>query len=559
MGEQEIKDEMNVEKEINKQKENNELVDNAIISTPNIIRSIDYQKNKPIFEEKTRTNDPTTEIPINQKSGTSSKIKKKKTIEQSIKNSYLKNIDINNKRHSIRKLRPKKPILSSCQESVLSVCQMLSNKRSDAVLIVDSRGSLVGILTDIDITLRVVAKNLNPSLTLVSKVMTINPKMVSMDDFAMDALAIMMDNHFRHLPVVNKKFEVVGLLDIAKCLNDAIEKLELIEEKKNKNKTEDAVKQLSSFQGLGDSQSEYLSQILGNIISQSFGNTASPTLRSLLSSMPTTIVSFRTSVKEAGDLMAQAKKAALIEDSGKLVGIFGFKDMMTRVVSKELPLHSTPISNVMTLNPYYVSPDMTVVEALQVMHDNKFLSLPVCDNDKILGVVDVMDLIYGCGSTEGWRSLFKNAIDSVVDEVDNKSVFSVRCQTAVQDKNICSTMSSNAKNDVRKIEKLRPKKPILSSCEGNVLSVCQMLSNKRSDAALIVDSRGSLVGILTDIDITLRVVAKNLNPSLTLVSKVMTINPKMVSMDDFAMDALAIMMDNHFRHLPVVNKKCEVV
>merc|ERR1711953_1536169 len=106
---------------------------------------------------------------------------------------------------------------------------------------------------------------MGPSLTLVSKVMTINPKMVSMDD-----LAIMMDNHFRHLPVVNKKGEVVGLLDIAKCLNDAIEKIELIEEKKKNNKTENAVKQLSSLQGLGGSQSEYLSQLLGNIISQSF-------------------------------------------------------------------------------------------------------------------------------------------------------------------------------------------------------------------------------------------------------------------------------------------------
>merc|ERR1712037_595863 len=53
--EQEIKDEMNVEKEINKQKENNELVDNAIISTPTIIRSREYQKTKTIFEKMTRT------------------------------------------------------------------------------------------------------------------------------------------------------------------------------------------------------------------------------------------------------------------------------------------------------------------------------------------------------------------------------------------------------------------------------------------------------------------------------------------------------------------------
>merc|ERR1712183_1246798 len=112
------------------------------------------------------------------------------------------------------------------------------------------------------------------------------------------------------------------------------EKIESIEEKKKNSNTEDAVKQLSSLQGLGGSQSEYLSQLLGNIISHSFGNTVSPTLRSLLSSRPTTVVSVRTSVREAGDLMAQAKKAALVEDGGKLIGIFGFKDMMTRVVSK---------------------------------------------------------------------------------------------------------------------------------------------------------------------------------------------------------------------------------
>ena len=42
----------------------------------------------------------------------------------------------------------------------------------------------------------------------------------------MDALTIMVENHFRHLPVVDDSGSIVGLLDIAKCLNDAISKLE---------------------------------------------------------------------------------------------------------------------------------------------------------------------------------------------------------------------------------------------------------------------------------------------------------------------------------------------
>merc|ERR1712037_427240 len=72
-----------LEQEINKHKEHNELVDNAIISTPTIIRSREYQKTKTTFEKMTRTKDPTTEIPINQKSVTPSKIKNKTIMDQS--------------------------------------------------------------------------------------------------------------------------------------------------------------------------------------------------------------------------------------------------------------------------------------------------------------------------------------------------------------------------------------------------------------------------------------------------------------------------------------------
>ena len=66
----------------------------------------------------------------------------------------------------------------------------------------------------------------------------------------------------------------------------------------------------------------------------------------------------------------------------------------------------------MTPSPESVTPDITVLEALQVMHDNKFLTLPVCeDSGLVIGVVDVMDCIYGCGGVEGWRSVFNSALD----------------------------------------------------------------------------------------------------------------------------------------------------
>lgn len=42
---------------------------------------------------------------------------------------------------------------------------------------------------------------MDPDVTLVSEVMTPNPTSVRTDDSAMEALGIMVERHFRHLPV----------------------------------------------------------------------------------------------------------------------------------------------------------------------------------------------------------------------------------------------------------------------------------------------------------------------------------------------------------------------
>jgi hypothetical protein len=74
----------------------------------------------------------------------------------------------------------------------------------------------------------------------------------------------------------------------------------------------------------------------------------------------------------------------------------------------------------MTPNPESVSPETTVLEALQIMHDNKFLTLPVCEDDgRVIGLVDVMDCVHASGGAEGWKSLFASSLD----EDDDSSVF----------------------------------------------------------------------------------------------------------------------------------------
>lgn len=50
--------------------------------------------------------------------------------------------------------------------------------------------------------------------------------------------------------------------------------------------------------------------------------------------------------------------------------------------------------------------------------------------------------------------------------------------------------------------------------------------------------------------------AKRLDASTTAVSEVMTPHPTMVHMDDSALDCLGIMIEKHFRHLPVSDHNC---
>jgi hypothetical protein len=80
---------------------------------------------------------------------------------------------------------------------------------------------------------------------------------------------------------------------------------------------------------------------------------------------------------------------------------------MEKAVAKQVLLDVTTVTGIMTPHPLHVLPDVTALEALQFMQEDRVLSLPVCEDDgTVIGSVDVMDIIYGCGGAEGWRSIF---------------------------------------------------------------------------------------------------------------------------------------------------------
>lgn len=100
---------------------------------------------------------------------------------------------------------------SSAYEAAVS---MLKN-RCGALLVCNSKNSqdLVGIITERDITFKVIPKNLDPKETEVSKIMTKNVETISPKKTTIDAIHVMRTKGFRHLPVLEKK-KIVGILSM---------------------------------------------------------------------------------------------------------------------------------------------------------------------------------------------------------------------------------------------------------------------------------------------------------------------------------------------------------
>lgn len=260
---------------------------------------------------------------------------------------------------TVKTLRPAKPVSLPSSISVVEVTKEMVARRVNASILTHADGRMAGILTDKDVVRRVVAKGVDPFVA-AEDVMTRDPMYVGMDSSAADALTTMVANRFRHLPVVDDTGGVVGLLDIAKCLSEAIDRLERSVDH-NKTVADKAVQNIMNQ--AGGAQAEAMKSLLEGLVSQAFGSQM-PILGSLVKDGKGTIVSPDTSVADAAYVMAEYQKAALVVENNVLIGVFGFKDLVTRVLAKDLDLLTTSVKSVMTPSPEFLSPDSTVLEAV---------------------------------------------------------------------------------------------------------------------------------------------------------------------------------------------------
>ena len=95
---------------------------------------------------------------------------------------------------------------------------VMTKANCGSVLILDTLGAMLGILTERDLMTRVLAKALNPQTTQVSEVMTPNPQSVGPDMKVSEAVLIMIERGFRHLPIVSPANKILGVFSVRDAL-----------------------------------------------------------------------------------------------------------------------------------------------------------------------------------------------------------------------------------------------------------------------------------------------------------------------------------------------------
>lgn len=108
--------------------------------------------------------------------------------------------------------------------TVRDAVKLMSRRRVSAAMVMDE-GRLIGIFTERDLALKVVARDLNPSTTAVETVMTRDPDTLEPDDTAHHALTLMRERGYRHLPVVHGD-KVIGIVSVRDLYDTVLSELE---------------------------------------------------------------------------------------------------------------------------------------------------------------------------------------------------------------------------------------------------------------------------------------------------------------------------------------------
>ena len=106
-------------------------------------------------------------------------------------------------------------------QTVLRALEIMAEADVGALLVLDGR-NLLGVFSERDYARKVILQGKASHNTAVSEVMSDKVYSVTTEQSIEDCMAIMTDKHVRHLPVVDKTGNVLGIVSIGDVVKEIV-------------------------------------------------------------------------------------------------------------------------------------------------------------------------------------------------------------------------------------------------------------------------------------------------------------------------------------------------
>lgn len=102
-----------------------------------------------------------------------------------------------------------------------------------------------------------------------------------------------------------------------------------------------------------------------------------------------------SSVYEALEMLCAKNLGSLVvlEENGKLDGIFTERDYARKVILKGRSSKETRVRDIMTESPVFITPDTKIEYCMQLMTEQRIRHLPVLEQNALIGIISIGDVV----------------------------------------------------------------------------------------------------------------------------------------------------------------------
>jgi CBS domain-containing protein len=117
------------------------------------------------------------------------------------------------------------PAFVRVETTVEQAIRTMLDRHVGAVAVIDEEQRVAGIFTERDVLRRLSLSQRDPAATPVREVMTTPVEMATRATTPSEAVATMLERHYRHLPIVDDDGRLLGMLSIRNVLEAKIDTL----------------------------------------------------------------------------------------------------------------------------------------------------------------------------------------------------------------------------------------------------------------------------------------------------------------------------------------------